>query len=171
MRGPMNQMQPVGLVAGTGRLPFLVASGMRQAGRKLVIVGLRGLASGRLRDLADEFEWCSMTRIGAWIKTFRRHRVHEAILIGGVRKQAMYSPARVLRLGRKGRLETGYDGDLVLVDPELERTVATTVPCLAPGWSPWEGRTLRGWPVLTTVLGAVGYRDGEFDLTVRGRAL
>jgi dihydroorotase len=88
-----------------------------------------------------------------------------------VARIACEAPARVLRLGRKGRLETGYDGDLVLVDPELEHTIGATAPSLAPGWSPWDGRRVVGWPVLTTVAGVVGFRDGERDLTSRGRAL
>lgn len=79
------------------------------------------------------------------------------------------APARALRLPRKGRLEIGYDGDLVLVDPLAERTVGTTAVALA-GWSPWVGSTFRGWPVLTTVLGEIAYRDGEFS-AARGRAL
>jgi hypothetical protein len=94
----MNQLPPVGLLAGAGRLPFLVAAGMRQAGRKLVIVGIRGLASLRLRDQADVFVWHGLARVGGWIRTFKRHGVHEAIMIGGVRKQqAMYSSLRIFR--------------------------------------------------------------------------
>ena len=88
---------PVGLVAGSGRLPFLVASGVLRAGRPLVVVGLRGLASRRLADQADEFAWSALPRLGRWISILRRHSVTEAILIGGVRKRDMYLPLRLLR--------------------------------------------------------------------------
>lgn len=98
MPAPVNRMPPVGLVAGSGRLPFLVASGMRQAGRKVVIVGLRSLASPRLAGLADVFHWRGLTRLGGWIATFRKHQVHEAVMIGGVRKRRMYDPLRFVRL-------------------------------------------------------------------------
>ena len=33
--------QPVGLIAGSGRLPFLVARGVRKAGRPLFVVALQ----------------------------------------------------------------------------------------------------------------------------------
>lgn len=77
------------------------------------------------------------------------------------------TPARVLRLARKGRLETGYDGDLVLLDPSLERPVEAG----SCGWSPWEGAVLRGWPVMTVVFGAIAWADGEGERGVRGRPL
>jgi hypothetical protein len=89
--------QPVGLIAGSGRLPFLVARGVLDEGRPLVVVGLRGLASTRLRDLASEFVWGSITRISAWLRALKRRGIHEAVMIGGVRKKQIYSPLRLLR--------------------------------------------------------------------------
>jgi len=88
---------PVGLIAGRGRPPFLVANGVRQTGRKLVVVGLRGLASPRLEDRADEFRWCGVTRLGCCISALRAWGVREAIMIGAVQKTEIYSPLRVLR--------------------------------------------------------------------------
>jgi len=89
--------QPVGLIAGSGRLPFLVAQGIVKTGRPLVVVGLRGLASTRLRDLADHFAWGVITRPGRWLAIFARHGIHEAVMIGGVRKKVIYAPLRLLR--------------------------------------------------------------------------
>jgi len=81
-------------------------------------------------------------------------------------------PARAFGIARKGRLETGYDGDVVLVDLDRERTVGRDAP-IPPscGWSPWAGRTLRGWPVATVLLGEVVARDGRVISEGRGRAL
>ena len=97
MGAPANRLPPVGLIAGSGRLPFLVAEGVRRAGRRLVVVALRGAASGGLRGLADAFHWRGLARLGTWISTFKRHGVREAVMIGGVRKRDMYSPLRLLR--------------------------------------------------------------------------
>jgi hypothetical protein len=88
---------PVGLIAGYGRPPFLVAGGVRAAGRKLAVVGLRGLASPRLADLADEFRWAGVTRMGRWIAALRKWSVREAVLIGAVHKREIYSPFRLVR--------------------------------------------------------------------------
>jgi hypothetical protein len=88
---------PVGLIAGWGRPPFLVAQGMRNAGLRVVAVGIRQWASRRLASVADEVTWCGVTRIGAWVKALKRAGCREAVMIGGVRKREIYSPLRVLR--------------------------------------------------------------------------
>jgi dihydropyrimidinase len=53
------------------------------------------------------------------------------------------------------------DADLVVVDLELERTVDAAMLGSAGDFSIYEGRTLRGWPVLTVCRGCVVMRDGE----------
>jgi len=92
-----QELHPVGLIAGSGRLPFLVARGVLDQRRPLTIVAFRGLASARLKDLAADFTWGSITRIGYWLRVLRKRGVHEAVMIGGVRKKEIYSPLRVFR--------------------------------------------------------------------------
>ena len=88
--------EPLGLIAGNGRLPMLVAEGIRRRRRRLIVVGLRGLADPDLRELADDFAWASLTRMGRWIRLLRRGGARSAILAGGVRKAEMYAPLRLL---------------------------------------------------------------------------
>ncbi len=87
----------LGLIAGGGRFPFLVAEGARRAGCAVVIVGLRGLADPSLRGLADRFYWSGVVRLGRWIRIFRREGVGRAIMAGSVRKREMYGRFRLLR--------------------------------------------------------------------------
>ncbi len=71
---------------------------------------------------------------------------------------AAAAPARIHGLSSKGSLELGKDGDLVLVELGLERRVeAGNLPSRA-GYSPYEGRILRGWPVTTVLRGRVAFR-------------
>jgi UDP-2,3-diacylglucosamine hydrolase len=88
---------PLGIIAGYGRFPFLVAEGAKRAGRPVVIIGLRGLASPELRQLADRFCWSGVVRLGRWIRVFQRAGVHEAIMAGSVKKSEMYGRLRLLR--------------------------------------------------------------------------
>jgi len=88
----------LGVIAGAGRFPFMVVEGARKAGCRVVVVGLRGLADPRLQDLADEFHWAGMLRIGSWARHFARHRVRRAIMAGYVRKQEMYGRFWLLRM-------------------------------------------------------------------------
>lgn len=79
------------------------------------------------------------------------------------------APARVWDLVGKGRIEVGYDADLVLVDLHKTAVVRNEEQQTKCGWSPWHGTPLAGWPVRTWVLGREVFRDGRFDLSVRGR--
>ncbi|MCE5326705.1 MAG: UDP-2,3-diacylglucosamine diphosphatase LpxI [Planctomycetaceae bacterium] len=89
--------EPVGLIAGSGRLPFLVANGIIATGRPLITIGFSSLASVRLKGLSDDFKWVGIVRAGQWIRFFKKHGVHEAVMVGGVKKQAIYTPLRLLR--------------------------------------------------------------------------
>ena len=63
------------------------------------------------------------------------------------------APARVWDIVGKGRIEDGYDADLVLVDLSLQQTVLNENQQTKSGWSPWHGTTLQGWAVRTWVMG------------------
>jgi len=53
----------------------------------------------------------------------------------------------------KGSLEVGNDGDVVLVDMNHFVEVSDEIVWSRVGWSPFTGRRLTGWPVLTVVSG------------------
>ena len=90
-------VEPIGLIAGNGRLPILVAEGIRRAGKSLVVAGIRGQADPELKAMADQFGWVGLVRLGQWVRLLRRHRVKRAVLVGGVTKAEMYTRFRLLR--------------------------------------------------------------------------
>ncbi len=57
------------------------------------------------------------------------------------------NPAGRFGLERKGQIKEGFDADLVVVDMGLEKTVTKKELKTKCGWSPFEGRKLKGWPV------------------------
>jgi dihydroorotase len=71
------------------------------------------------------------------------------------------APARVWGIVGKGRIEAGYDADLVLVDPNLVKTIRNEAQFTKTKWSPWDGLALRGWPIRTLVAGRTVYADGQ----------
>jgi dihydroorotase len=79
------------------------------------------------------------------------------------------APALVWDIVAKGRIEVGYDADLVLVDLEKRQTVRNEDQLTKSGWSPWHGALLTGWPVRTWVMGREVFRDGRVDEGARGR--
>jgi dihydroorotase len=78
------------------------------------------------------------------------------------------APARVWDIVDKGRIEVGYDADLVLVDLQKSATIRNEEQETKSRWSPWHGVTLTGWPVRTWVLGQEVFRDGNINDSIRG---
>jgi dihydroorotase len=79
--------------------------------------------------------------------------------------------AQAYGIPNKGKIQTGYDADLVLVDLKTEMPVLREALQTKCGWSPYEGWVLTGWPMVTLVGGQVVYDHGQFDLSVRGQPL
>lgn len=73
-------------------------------------------------------------------------------------------PALLFGFADRGVLEVGRKADLVLVDMDWEQTVENGGPgaCYTkPQWSPFAGRSLKGWPVMTVIEGEIRMRKGE----------
>ena len=87
----------LGLIAGEGRLPFLVAAGAKQAGLRVVCVGFAETAERSLANEVDVFYRVAIARPGAWIRKLRKHSVRRTILVGRVAKSQLFTPWRILR--------------------------------------------------------------------------
>jgi len=70
------------------------------------------------------------------------------------------NPARLFGLAGKGRIETGADADIVLWDPEKTVTLTNGLMRHAIDYTPYEGRVVTGWPVLTMRRGEIVMQDG-----------
>lgn len=93
-----SSVKTIGIIAGAGRFPFMVAQGARQAGCRVVVVALRGLADPTLCELADSFHWAGLAKLGRWIRILTRAGANRAIMAGSVHKQVMYGRFRLLKL-------------------------------------------------------------------------
>lgn len=75
--------------------------------------------------------------------------------------------ARIYNMPRKGSIEVGKDADLLIVDPELERTVDYRKMESFADYSPYQGMSLTGWPVRTIVRGRTVVIDGKITEEAR----
>ncbi|MEY3022609.1 MAG: hypothetical protein RIS86_1807 [Planctomycetota bacterium] len=92
-----TERRPVGLIAGQGTLPLLVARGIRAAGREVACIGLADQYVDALPPLCDRFGRAGVVQLGRWIRLARRFGVREAVMVGRVSKARMHDPLRLLR--------------------------------------------------------------------------
>jgi DUF1009 family protein len=92
----MEYSGTIGLLAGEGRLPFMVAEGARKAGMKVVCGSLGGHADPALAGEVDVFRELPLARPGRWIAYLKRHGAGRAIMVGKVAKKSIYTPRRIL---------------------------------------------------------------------------
>jgi len=87
----------LGLIAGGGRFPFMVADAARSRGMRVVACAFRGHADAQLREHVDDFYWVGVARLGRWSRVLRRAGVTRVVMAGRVEKSTMYAPWRLLR--------------------------------------------------------------------------
>ncbi len=70
-------------------------------------------------------------------------------------------PARIFGVAGKGRMAVGYDADLTLVDLKERRTITNSWIASRCGWTPFDGKTVHGWPIGTMVRGRMAMLEGD----------
>jgi len=94
-------MNAVGIIAGSGRLPFVAAAEARAQGRRVVAVGIQGETDPSLGDVVDVLHWVRLGQLGGVVKRLRREGVTEALLLGKVRITHLFSNIRPDLLGAR----------------------------------------------------------------------
>jgi DUF1009 family protein len=91
-------MKPLGLLAGNGRFPFLVAQEARKNGRRVVCVAFNEEADPALENYVDVIHWIYVGQLDKWIKTFKAEGVQDVVMVGLVRHSNMYADIKKFRL-------------------------------------------------------------------------
>lgn len=76
----------IGLVAGSGQFPFLMARQARQAGLKVAAIGLSGFTDPGLESEVDLWEEVSIGQLNKLIKFFKSNKVTKLALVGSINK-------------------------------------------------------------------------------------
>lgn len=134
---------PLGLIAGSRRLPFVFAAEARRRGRRVAAVGFEGETDAALAAEVDRIGWVKVGQLGRMIDVLRESGVRECVMLGQLAPSNLFNIRPDLRgvrllLGVKERNahtlfaavadELGKDG-IRLVDP---------LPYLGP-WMPGPG--------------------------------
>mgnify|MGYP000405347788 CR=1 FL=1 len=88
----------IGLIAGGGGLPLLIARSLRSAGHPVHGLGLANQFDLELPSLCSTFREVGLLRVGSWGRILSRLGVHHAIMVGKVDKaKLMHDPWRVVK--------------------------------------------------------------------------
>jgi len=76
----------MGIIAGNGRFPILVAEEAKRMGYRVVICGIEQEAEPVLEKISDAFCWIKVGELKKLSSFFRKEGVHEAIMAGKIEK-------------------------------------------------------------------------------------
>ena len=79
-------MKTMGIIAGNGRFPILVAEEARKAGYRVVTCGIEQEAEPALEKLSDAFRWVKVGELGKLSRFLKDEQVHEAVMAGKIEK-------------------------------------------------------------------------------------
>ncbi len=82
----MREQKKIGMIAGEGDFPFLVAQGIRDAGGRVYIVAIKGHTREEIGIFADKIEWIHLGQLGRLINFFKQSGVEEVVFAGAINK-------------------------------------------------------------------------------------
>jgi len=80
----------IGLIAGWGRFPIVVAEALKSQGYRVAVLGLKDHADPQLEQIADVFGWVGLARLASAIRFFRRADARFATMAGKVFKTRLF---------------------------------------------------------------------------------
>lgn len=130
--------ESIGIIAGSGQFPFLVARGARARGLKVFICGFENNADPALAGEADAFVMLNLGKLGGLIKFFKKNKVRHLCMAGAVSKPRALDirpDFRATLLMMKLSRNKGDDAILRAVTEALESEGMTVLPPdrLVPG--------------------------------------
>jgi len=90
-------MEKLGIIAGNGKFPLILAENAAKEGIEVVAVALSEETDRAIEEVASKVYWLSITQLGKLISTFKNEGVTRAVMAGQVVKRRMYT-SDILRL-------------------------------------------------------------------------
>lgn len=83
-------VEAIGLMAGWGDYPVVVARSLKKQGYRVVGVGIKGHASPELAQECDEFTMGPIGKVGMAIRFFKQHNVQHITFAGKIHKVKLF---------------------------------------------------------------------------------
>ncbi|MCD4717669.1 MAG: UDP-2,3-diacylglucosamine diphosphatase LpxI, partial [Desulfobacterales bacterium] len=114
----------IGLIAGGGQFPLMVADAVKKQGLRMVAVAHHGETDPSLSEKADEIVWIKLGQFGHLIKALKKRGIRNAIMAGTITKKRMFENIRpdLKGLAIMSKLAVFHDDDILrAVARELAR--------------------------------------------------
>ena len=85
-----NGRPRIGLIAGWGEYPVIVADRLRDQGFDVCCIGIEGHADRALEDRCFQFQSAGLCRMSTHIRFFRRHGAHRVTMAGKIHKVLLF---------------------------------------------------------------------------------
>lgn len=127
-------MEKIGLIAGGGKFPLIIAESATRRGIRVVAVAHKGETLAELAGKADEITWIGLGQFGQLIKAFKSSGVERVLMAGTITKADMFGNMRpdLKGLAVMGKVAIFHDDDILrTIAKELEREGITVVSSTA----------------------------------------
>lgn len=84
-------MSYVALIAGQGAMPIKVIEELKAAGKKVLLLGIKGVTPENLTEKVDQVVWGGITRLGKARSICLKYEVKEAIMAGLIKHNNIFS--------------------------------------------------------------------------------
>jgi hypothetical protein len=124
MAQKLQEKETLGLIAGGGVFPLMVADAAREKGLRVVAVAHEGETDPLLAQKADELTWVRLGQLGHLIRVLRKAGVTKTVMAGTINKKKMFENVRpdLRGLTLMSKLAIFHDDDILrAVAGELQR--------------------------------------------------
>ncbi|MFC1533051.1 LpxI family protein [Thermodesulfobacteriota bacterium] len=90
----IEEKNSIGLIAGGGKFPFLVANSAKEHGFRVIAVAHKGDTDPSLADIVHKITWIKLGQLGKLISVLKKNSVQKALMAGTITKHRMFGKVR-----------------------------------------------------------------------------
>ena len=115
MTKKLQERETLGLIAGGGAFPLMVADAARERGLRVVAVAHEGETDPLLAQKVDELTWIRLGQLGHLIKALKKAGVTKTVMAGSINKKKMFENVRpdLRGLTLMSKLAIFHDDDIL----------------------------------------------------------
>lgn len=92
---PLDSIKHIGLLAGEGRFPFLIAQAARDRDVRVTAFALKNVTPENLEEVVDEIHWLELGHFQHLIELFHEHDIHKIVMAGRVRHSSIFQLRKI----------------------------------------------------------------------------